>query len=150
MLKILYWTCRGPANTPTIGGLNHLVFSHSPDLVLISEPMTSFSSFKSLSLCNFDFDTFHSNSSPSHSGNLWCFCKSSLPFSISVSDFSSQHLSMLLLNSATGLPILITGIYGSTNQSQRKALWNTLINHSSINFPCCVLGDFNAILSHDE
>lgn len=111
--------------------------------------MTSFS-FKPLSLCSFGFDTFHSNSSPSHSGNLWCFSESSLPFSMSLSDFSSQHLSMLQLNSATGLLILIIGIYGSTNQSQMKALWKTLIDHSSKNFPWCVLGDLNVILSHDE
>ncbi|XXG76419.1 hypothetical protein AAC387_Pa08g0774 [Persea americana] len=150
MLKVLYWNYRGIANNPTKRTLTNLVLKHSPDLIFISEPMSLFSSTSSLRLSGFGFDTFHSNASQSTVTNVWCISKSSHHLSISISDFSSQHLSMLLHNSISGLSSLISGVYGSNNQSQRKELWKVIIDSSTTTFPWCVLGDFNATLSHAE
>ncbi|XXG63323.1 hypothetical protein AAC387_Pa05g1546 [Persea americana] len=106
--------------------------------------MTLFSSTSSLQLSSFGFYTFHSNASHTTVTNLWCISKSSFHLSISVSDFSPQHLSI------SGLSSLITGVYGSNNPTQRKELWKVLIDSSTTTFPWCVLGDFNATLSHKE
>ncbi|XXG59579.1 hypothetical protein AAC387_Pa04g1639 [Persea americana] len=112
--------------------------------------MTLFSSTSSLRLSSFGYYTFHSNASHSTVTNLWCISKSSFHLSISVSDFSPQHLSMLLHNPISGLSSLIAGVYGSNNPTQRKELWKVLIDSSTTTFPWCVLGDFNATLSQAE
>lgn len=70
MIKILYWNCRGIANPPTVRTLEHLVSFYSPDLVFISEPVSAFSSFHSLRLYNFGFDTLYSNEAPNYNSNL--------------------------------------------------------------------------------
>ncbi|XXG46055.1 hypothetical protein AAC387_Pa02g0988 [Persea americana] len=57
---------------------------------------------------------------------------------------------MLLSNRITGTSFLITCVYGSTNPSHRRNIWQVLINTSTTNLPWCVLGDFNATLAHNE
>ncbi|XXG54348.1 hypothetical protein AAC387_Pa03g2254 [Persea americana] len=57
---------------------------------------------------------------------------------------------MLLSNATTGTSSLIIGVYGSTNPSHRRNLWQVFINTSTTTLPWCVLGDFNATLGHDE
>ena len=150
MIKALYWNCRGIANSPTIWVLANLVQVHSPDIIFISEPMTPFSSTHSLHMRNFGFDIFYSNAPHPANPKLWCFYKSTHHLTISLSDSSSQHLTMLLTNPTSGPSTLITGVYGSTNHSQRRGLWKVLIDSSSTTLPWCVLGDFNAILSHED
>eukprot|EP00268_Persea_americana_P010495 TRINITY_DN1426_c5_g1_i1.p1 TRINITY_DN1426_c5_g1~~TRINITY_DN1426_c5_g1_i1.p1 ORF type:complete len:254 (-),score=31.85 TRINITY_DN1426_c5_g1_i1:1643-2404(-) len=129
-----------------------MILQHSPDLIFISEPMTHF--IHSISLCwnRLGFDTLHSNgpSSISTTTNLWCFSKSSHHLSITVEEFSSQHLSMLLHNNSSRLTTIITGVYGSTNPSFKKDLWAVLIDSSSTTLPWCFIGDFNATLSHAD
>lgn len=45
-------------------------------------------------------------------------------------------------------PIYIIFIYGSPDKSKRKALWNDLEDAlPKDQYPCIVMGDFNAILS---
>lgn len=57
---------------------------------------------------------------------------------------------MLLLNPISGLSTIITGVYGSNNPSLRKDLWSVLIDSSTSTMPWCVLGYFNATLSHAD
>lgn len=139
MLKVLYWNCRGIASRPTQRALANMILKHSPDLIFIS-----------LSWNKLGFDTFHSNGPSSATTNLWCLSKSSHLLSTTVKDFSSQHLSLLLHNSTSGLTTIITGVYGSTNPSFGKDLWSILIDSSSTTLPWCVLGDFNVTLSHAD
>ncbi|XXG68937.1 hypothetical protein AAC387_Pa06g1919 [Persea americana] len=82
--------------------------------------------------------------------NIWCISNSSNHLATSFLDASSQHLTILLSNPISGLSTLVTGVYGSTNPTQRKNLWQALSNASTTTLPWCVLGDFNAILAHDE
>ncbi|XXG86452.1 hypothetical protein AAC387_Pa11g1346 [Persea americana] len=150
MLKLLYWNCKGIANLCTKRVLANLVHNHHPDLIFISEPMSSFHSTSSLGLSSFDFDTFHSNSPHLATLNLWCFLNSNHHLATSIFNASSQHLIMLFSNPTSGLSTFITGVYDSTNPTHRKNLWQILINTSPTTLPWCVLGDFNAILAHDE
>ena len=98
------------------------------------------------------FDTFHSNGPllATTTSNLWCLSKSFHHLYITVKDFSSQHLSMLLHNPISGLTTLITGVYGSNNPSLRKDLLAILIDSSLTTLPWCVIGDFNATLPHAD
>ncbi|XXG73294.1 hypothetical protein AAC387_Pa07g2240 [Persea americana] len=82
--------------------------------------MSAFHSTSSLKLSSFGFDSFHSNSRYMSTPNLWCFS-------------NSNHR-----------------LYGSTNPSHRRNLWQVLINSSTTTLPWCVLGDCNATLAHDE
>ncbi|XXG59626.1 hypothetical protein AAC387_Pa04g1677 [Persea americana] len=82
--------------------------------------------------------------------NLWCISKSSHHLVTSISSSSSQHLTMLLSNPISGFSTLIIGVFCSNNPTHRKDLWTVLINTSLTTLPWCVLGDFNAILAHDE
>ena len=150
MIKALYWNCRGIANSPTIRVLANLVKTHSPNIIFISEPITLFSSSHSFQLRNLGFDIFFSNASHPSNPNLWCFFKSNHHLTISLYDSSAQHLTMLLTNPTSGPSTLITGVYGSTNHSQRRDLWRVLIDTLSTTLPWCVLGDFNATLSHED
>lgn len=150
MIKVLYWNCRGIANNPTKRALANMVHNHSPDLILISEPMISLSSTQSLNLHNYGFDTFHSNAPHLVCADLWCISKSSSQFSTTLSDSSSQHISMLLTNQISGLSTQIIGVYGANKPTLRKDLWKVLIDSSSTTLPWCVMGDFNAILTHEE
>ena len=135
MLKALYWNCRGIANLPTKRVLANLVRNHHPDLIFLSEPMIPFSSTHSHGLSIFGFDAFHSNLPTLAAPNLWCFSKSSHHLATSVFNASSQHLTMLLFNSASGLSSLLTRVYGSTNPTHRKDLWQTLIDTSTTTHP---------------
>lgn len=150
MIKALYWNYRGIANSPTIRVLTNLVKTHSPCIIFISEPMTLFSLAHSFQLSNLGFDIFLSNALYPGNPNLWCFFKSTHHLTISFSDSSSQHLTMLLTNPTSGPSTLITGVYGSTNHSQRRDLWKVLLDCSSTTLPWCVLCDFNATLSHED
>ncbi|XXG44074.1 hypothetical protein AAC387_Pa01g3964 [Persea americana] len=84
------------------------------------------------------------------SRDLWCISKSSSQFSTTLSDSSSQHISMLLTNQISGLSTQIIGVYGANKPTLRKDLWKVLIDSSSTTLPWCVMGDFNAILTHEE
>ena len=133
MLKVFYWNCRGIANCPTQRVLANMIIQHSPDLLFLYEPTTSFFASISYSWYRLGFDTLHSNDSPfpSTTSNLRCFSKSSHPLSTTVIDSSSQHLSILLHNSSIGLNSTITAVYSSTNPSLRKELWAVLTDYSS-------------------
>ncbi|XXG61032.1 hypothetical protein AAC387_Pa04g2791 [Persea americana] len=150
MIKVLYWNCRGIANNPTKRALANKVHKHSPDLILLSDPMSAFSSTQSLKICSFGFDTFHSDASHLPRPHLWCISKPSHHLLATISDSSSQHLTMLLQNPILGLSTLITGVYGANNPTLRKDLWKQLIDTSSTTLPWRVLGDFNAILNHAD
>ena len=150
MIIVLYLNYRGIANNPTKRALANMVRNHSLDLILISDPMTTFSSTQSLKVGTFGFDTFHSNAPHLACANLWCISKSTHYLSTTIFDSSSQHLTMLLQNPISSLSNLITGVYGANNPTLSKELWNQLIDTSLTTLPWCVLRDFNATLNHVE
>lgn len=146
MIKVLYWNCRGIANSPSLRALHHLISSNSPDIVLLSEPKTL--SPPSL-LTNLGFDGFFSNNNQS-TASIWCLFKTNSAFQFSLSDFSTQFLTLTFTNPVNGIHCLLTGVYASTNYIHRRDLWEYLTSQASSSTPWCVLGDFNSIIFASE
>lgn len=125
--------------------VNHLISTHSPDILFLSEPKSTLDSFSNGGF-PFGFSPSFSNSENS----LWCLCNNSSNLSFSLLDNSSQHISISFLASPSSPSSIITGVYGSTDYRQRRSLWDYLSNSSFSSKPWCVIGDFNAILFDNE
>lgn len=147
MIIVLYWNCRGIANSPTIRALHHLASSNSPDVIFISKPMTITPPSNLLS--SFGYDGFLSNNHQS-SASIWCFFKTNTNLGISLTESFSQFLTISFLNPPNASSCLLTGVYASTNYVQRRDLWDYLSSQANTNLPWCVLGDFNSITSTSE
>ena len=60
---------------------------------------------------------------------------------------SSQWLTCEAVHPTLSSPFRITFIYGHNTPAERQALWNYIVNESSLNTcPWTVMGDFNAIM----
>lgn len=140
------WNCRGIANSSTLRALHHLIFSNSPDIVFLLEPLTL--SPPSSLLSSLGFDGFFSNNNHS-TAFIWCLFKTNSTFKFSLSKFFTQYLTITFTNPVNGNYYLLTGIYASTNYVRRE-LWEYLTSQASSNPPWCVLGDFNSIISASE
>lgn len=127
--------------------LHHMISSHSPDIIFLSEPMTL--SPSSALLSSLGADGFHSNN-PLSTASLWCLFRIRSNHSISLIDFSTQFLTISFTNPANGCKCLLSGIYGSTNYFQSRGLWNYISINAPTNLPWWILGDFNAILLASE
>eukprot|EP00268_Persea_americana_P061729 TRINITY_DN7830_c0_g1_i4.p1 TRINITY_DN7830_c0_g1~~TRINITY_DN7830_c0_g1_i4.p1 ORF type:complete len:367 (+),score=53.05 TRINITY_DN7830_c0_g1_i4:1557-2657(+) len=125
--------------------VSHLIATHSPDILFLSEPKTNLASFSNGS---FPFGLSPSFSNTDNS--LWCLCSQSSKFSFSLLDHSSQHVSISISSSPFSTYSIITGVYGSTDYRQRRDLWDYLTNSTFSSLPWCVIGDFNAILLAKE
>ena len=66
---------------------------------------------------------------------------------ITITDLSSQHLTISLQDSAECSLCLLTGIYASTNYAQRRVLWYYLTSKAPTTLPWCIVGDFSSIIS---
>lgn len=128
MIKALYWNCMGIANAPTVRSLKHLVSIHTPDLIFIVEPKSSFISIQALKLDSLGFTTFFSNhpKPPATIPALWCIAKNSSSLQINLKTTSNQYLSIQIFDTTNGSSLVVMGVYASTNYRERKGLWDEL------------------------
>lgn len=108
-------------------------------------PLAPSSSF----LAPLGFHGFLSNN-PLSNASIWCLFKTNSNLNLTISDFSSQQLSISFLDPTIGRLYLLTAIYASNNYVQRRALSDYLTSKAPINLPWCVVGDFNSITSASE
>ncbi|XP_026447002.1 uncharacterized protein LOC113347531 [Papaver somniferum] len=83
------------------------------------------------------------NSSPGMKGNIWLFWNKNIqqPQVILV---SSQMLTVSVGD------VLVSGVHAHVKAIQRRFLWSEMKIVSDLNKPWIILGDFNAVLTHDE
>ena len=139
MIKVLFWNCRGIANSPTLRALHHLASSKSPDVIFLSEPMTS--SLPLFLQSSLGYDGFLSNNLSNNSlptASIWCLFKLNSSLDITLSDASPKFLSISFRNPSNDSRCLLT--------IQRKDLWDYLLAQATTNLPWCAIGDFNSSL----
>ena len=51
---------------------------------------------------------------------------------------------------STNTHFFITYVYGLNQLQQRQQLWDELLSYTQTTNPCCVIGDFNAILYKED
>eukprot|EP00268_Persea_americana_P034025 TRINITY_DN33662_c0_g2_i1.p1 TRINITY_DN33662_c0_g2~~TRINITY_DN33662_c0_g2_i1.p1 ORF type:complete len:402 (-),score=60.83 TRINITY_DN33662_c0_g2_i1:2739-3944(-) len=146
MIKILFWNCRGIANTPTQMMLHHLITSHKPDLIFLTEPKTILSSSITINFHSLGFTSSFSN----QTNSLWCLFNPNQNFSFSLLAHSNQHITIEFADFHSSSLGLVTGVYRSTDNRIRRDLWDHLSKFSNTSLPWCVIGDFNSILLASE
>ncbi|XXG85442.1 hypothetical protein AAC387_Pa11g0518 [Persea americana] len=100
-------------------------------------------------LSSMGYEGLFSNS-PHSSPFIWCFFKSNSKLGITLTDFSTQYLTISFINPSNATECLLTGIYATSNYIHRRDLWGYLSSQTNTNYPWCALGDFNAITSAYE
>lgn len=148
MVKVLFWNCRGIANSPTKRYLHRLVALHTPDLIFIAEPRSPTFFFRFLD--ELGYNTFlQSPSSPFSVHNhspLWCVAKPTPSNTVIHLNSSPHHLTLFISNQISGRSYLIIGVHAPCDTSFRRSFWNSLLASSQTSTAWGFIGDFNVVL----
>eukprot|EP00268_Persea_americana_P034026 TRINITY_DN33662_c0_g3_i1.p1 TRINITY_DN33662_c0_g3~~TRINITY_DN33662_c0_g3_i1.p1 ORF type:complete len:119 (-),score=12.50 TRINITY_DN33662_c0_g3_i1:553-909(-) len=118
MIKILFWNCKGIANTPTHMMLHHLIISHKLDLIFLAEPKTILNSSITINFHSLGFTSSFSN----QINSLWCLHNPNQNLSFSLIDHSNQHISIEFADLHSSSLGMVAGVYGSIDYRIRRDL----------------------------
>jgi hypothetical protein len=142
------WNCQGVGSPSTIPDLKYLIRHFNPELLFLSETLAHRNKIEELRfLLGYDA-CFHVDRT-GRAGGLALFWKNSLHCQLV--NFSSNHITVEIVNNNLGSTWRLTGYYGYPNGGRRTAAWNFLCQLSTqFSGPWCIFGYFNDILDASE
>ena len=129
MIKVLVWNCRGLANSPTTRVLQHMVATHSPDVILLSSPFLS-PSPSTFVVALVLTSSFLTQSSP-FLVLFGAFQNLQPNFATTLIDFTPQHLTVSLSQLLKWPDLPLNWHFGSTSHITRRVLWQHLLQVAS-------------------
>jgi len=134
---------RGVTNDRSLNMLRNILFEYKPHFSFLVEPMTVFSYQCALFFQTLNYFLCALTNNSNFVPKLCCLVRNDLAFHVinSITQYISLSLSM------QGKVLNVTSVYGANSYFARRVIWFDLNN---LQGPCCVLGDFNVILSVAE
>ncbi|XP_070019754.1 uncharacterized protein [Nicotiana sylvestris] len=144
MISAIFWNIRGVRSKKAIHSLKRLTDINNTHFVAIFEPFISKEKIDGY-MRFLGFQHCHSNGN----GKIWYFWNS-----FNNKKFfseSDQHITIKLDKAIINQYILITTVYAKCNSIERRDLWSSFQQDSTmLNDLWCIGGDFNVILDPNE
>lgn len=141
------WNCRGAGGRALPRLLQDLRRQHGFHFLALLETRQNGSKTQALA-SRLKFNSAVIVEAQGFKGGIWCFWDTTLDFEVLVTTTQLIHG---VLHSPSQPDCYVTVVYGSPHLQSRRDLWLYLRQiGGAIQGPWCILGDFNAILHHDE
>ncbi|XP_074374615.1 uncharacterized protein LOC141715026 [Apium graveolens] len=146
-MNCLGWNCRGLGNPRTVRVLGDLVRDRKPDVLFLSETISTSNIIESLRL-KFGFAQCFLVDRVGQSGGLAVFWKANV--SCQITEYSQNHIDIQFLENSV-VTWRLSCFYGYPERSRRKNSWDLIRQLADISqLPWLIFGDFNDLLDKSD
>lgn len=149
LFNIISWNVRGAASRRSIRNIKNLISLHKLHALIILEPRISGTTQADKVCRQLGFPNFFRVEAEGFSGGIWLLWNS-LHVQIEIVAYLDQFIHALV-SGISEFDWLLTAVYGSPDEAERRGLWQSLTEANGIHhLPWLLMGDFNQVLSADK